>query len=296
MKIALSSWSMNRAFFKGELNMVQFIQMAREEFNVDGIETVHWMVPDMPVQQGNLAKAFGMFGSKDPEEQKKGGELFIGSMGPLSQGVPNNIKEIKSALEKYNIQVLNMPIDYGNISQLDKTARDADLSIIKIWIDVASMLGSKGARVNTGNQPKGVFDLTITADSYRELAEYAATKNVALVLENHGGMSADPDNILKLFKMVNHPNFRICPDFGNFASEIRYEALDKIFELDPILVHAKTYDFNEQGEQDQFNFDQCMAIAKKHGYEGWYSVEFEGWTGDQPEGIRRTIELINRNR
>jgi len=295
MKIALSSWSLNRAFFKGEINMVQFIQMAREEFHVDGIEMVHWMIPDMPEQQGNLAKAFGMFGSKDPEERKKAGALFMGSMGPLSQGIPGNIEDVKNALKKYNIQVLNMPIDYGNISQLDKASRDADLAIIKVWIDVAAMVGCKGARVNTGNQAEGVFDLSITANSYRELAEYAATKNVALVLENHGGMSADPDNILKLFEMVNHPNFRICPDFGNFESKIRYEALDKIFGLQPFLVHAKTYDFNEFGEQDQYSFAQCMDIAKKHGYDGWYSVEFEGWTGDQHDGIRRTIDLLEKN-
>ncbi len=295
MKIAISSWSMNRAFFKGEMNMVGFIRMAREEFGVDGIEAVHWMVPSVPELSAKVGKAFSLFGSENPDERATAGRMFGESMNALSQSIPENIGDIREALAKYNIEVRNMPIDYGNISEPDETRRKADLAVIKLWIDVASMIGSKGARVNTGSQPEGMFDLSITAASYRELAEYAATKHVALVLENHHGMSADPDNIVKLFKMVDHPNFRICPDFGNFDDGIRYEALDKIFGLDAVLVHAKTYDFNEKGEQDRFDFDRCMGIARKNGYDGWYSVEFEGWTGDQPDGIRRTIDLLKRN-
>lgn len=295
MRIAVSSWSMNRAFFRGEMDMVAFIRAAREEFGVDGIEAVHWMIPHMPEQVENVAKAASLFGSNDPEQRKMAGEMFMESMGAISRTMPGNLEEVKDALKKYDIRVLNMPIDYGNISQLDEAKRKEDLTIIKMWIDVASLLGSSGARVNTGSQPEGVFDLKITAASYRELAEYAGSKNVALVLENHGGMSADPDNILKLFDMVGHPNFRICPDFGNFSDDIRYEALEKIFTLSPVLVHAKTYDFNEKGEQDKFDFDKCMEIAKGHHYDGWYSVEFEGWTGDQPDGIKRTIAMLNRH-
>lgn len=295
MKIAISSWSMNRAFFTGQMTMADFIKMARETYNVDGIEMVHWMIPDMPTEQGNIAKAFGMFSSKVPAEQAMGGKLFNESMNAISKALPGNIETLKEKLKEYNISVRNMPIDFGNISQLDADARKADLDVIKLWIDIAALLDCKAARVNTGKQPDGTFDLSITADSYRELAAYAETKKVNLVLENHGGMSADPDNILKLFQMVNHPNFRICPDFGNFDPEIRYDALDKIFALNPVLVHAKTYDFSETGSHDHFDFAKCMNTAKKHGYDGWYSVEFEGETGDQPDGIRRTVELLKQN-
>lgn len=293
MKIAVSSWSLHRAFFEGKITMVDFIKKAREEFGVDAIETVHWQIPHIPELQGKITEASNMFGSEDPKVRQEGWMLFGEAMNQLSTQKPKNLDQVKAALEEYDVKVVNMPIDYGNISQLDEEKRKADLEVIKLWIDVAAELGSKGARVNTGQQPEGVFDLNITADSYRELAEYAATKDVALVLENHGGMSADPDNILKLFDMVDHPNFRICPDFGNFEDDIRYEALDKIFALNPILVHAKTYDFDEQGNHTQFDFGKCMDISKKHGFDGYYSVEFEG-RGDQVGGIKSTIELLKK--
>jgi sugar phosphate isomerase/epimerase len=294
MKIAVSSWSMHRDFFQGKINMVEFIKKAKEDFGVDAIETVHWLIPHVPEIQEQVAKAFASFGSEDPEERGKAWGILGKAMHQLSTKKPDNLEEVKAALDKYGVKVVNMPIDYGNISQLDDEKRKADLEVIKLWIDVAAELGSKAARVNTGQQPEGVFDLSITAASYRELAEYAETKNVVLILENHGGMSADPDNILKLFEMVDHPNFRICPDFGNFEDDIRYEALDKIFGLNALLVHAKTYDFDEQGNHPKFDFDKCMDIAKKHGFDGYYSIEFEGW-GDQVDGIKRTIELLKKH-
>lgn len=294
MKIGVSSWSLHKEFFANKINMVDFIRIAKEEFGVDAIETINWMVNEPTAEQGAQlgTAAEVLLAPKSQEEAHAAMGTLWGTIMSLSKNKPANVDKIKAALKQYGVHVLNMPIDYGNISELDDEKRKADLEVIKMWIDVAAELGSKGARVNTGHQPEGVFDLNITAASYRELAEHAEAKGVALVMENHGGMSADPKNIQKLFEMVNHPNFRVCPDFGNFDPAIRYEALDMIFN-NPILVHAKTYEFNENGDHVSFDFDKCMGIAKKHNYDGYYSVEFEG-PSDQHEGIIKTIALLKR--
>ncbi|MBS4201118.1 sugar phosphate isomerase/epimerase [Bacillus sp. FJAT-49732] len=296
MKIGVSSWSMNKEFIENGMTMVDFVRVVKEEFGADAVEMVHWMVADLDSESADKMKfALEQFSNpdKDPEKIQQAVGGFMQVMENVSLNKPGNLDDVKAALEKHGVQVLNMPIDYGNISGLDEEKRKSDLEVIKSWIDIAAYLGSKGARVNTGQQPEGVFDLSITADSYRELAGYAETKGVALVLENHGGMSADPKNIIKLFEMVNHPNFRVCPDFGNFDPEIRYEAIDMIFN-NPILVHAKTYEFNEDGSHVQFDFGKCMEIAKKHNYDGYYSVEFEG-PGNQREGVQKTIDLLKKH-
>ena len=59
------------------------------------------------------------------------------------------------------------------------------------------------------------------------------------------------------------------------------------------LVHAKTYDFDENGEVAEYNFGDCLRIFQDAGYSGYISVEFEG-KGDQWEGVKRTIELIKK--
>lgn len=294
MKIGVSSWSLNKEFVYHGMTMADFVRAAREDFGLDAVEMVHWMVGAVgPEQKEKIKFALDVFSgqNRDPEALQQAIGGFMAVMEELSHTKPD-LTETKAAMARHGVKVLNMPIDYGNISGLDDAQRKSDLAVIKSWIDVAAELGSTGARVNTGHQPEGVFDLSITADSYRELAEYAQGKGVALVLENHGGMSADPKNILKLFEMVNHPNFRICPDFGNFEDGIRYEALDMIFH-NPILVHAKTYAFDDNGDHVPFDFARCVGIAKAHGYDGYYSIEFEG-SGDQREGVKKTIALLNK--
>lgn len=201
------------------------------------------------------------------------------------------LDEIKRGLQEAQVSVVNMPVDTGNISNRDERKRNFDLKVIKLWMDIAAYIGSPSIRVNTGMQ-EPPYDLSITAASYKELADYGEKVGVKVLLENHGGLSADPNNIVGLFEQVNSPYFRSCPDFGNFAPDIRYEGLQKIAKYADI-AHAKTYDFDENGEVAEFDFKRCLDILKESGFDGCLSVEFEG-RGDQYEGVRKTIELIKK--
>jgi hypothetical protein len=62
------------------------------------------------------------------------------------------------------------------------------------------------------------------------------------------------------------------PDFGNYSDDIRYEALRKIMPF-AYQVSAKTIDFDDQMNHISFDFDQCMQISVKSGFQGIYSVE-----------------------
>ncbi|NPV53633.1 MAG: sugar phosphate isomerase/epimerase [Firmicutes bacterium] len=207
------------------------------------------------------------------------------------------LDEIVDGLRKAGAIVINMPVDTGNISQPDERKRNHDLEVMKGWMDVAAYIGCPSVRINTGSQDgsqgSGVVDLSITMNSYRRLVEYGEEIGVMVLLENHGGISADPDNIVRLFEGVGHKNFRACPDFGNFAPEVRYRGLEAMARY-AVMAHAKTYDFDEKGRVPQFDFARCISILKGAGFDGYLSVEFEG-KGDQLAGVRRTIELIKEN-
>ncbi|HHV62830.1 MAG TPA: sugar phosphate isomerase/epimerase [Firmicutes bacterium] len=203
------------------------------------------------------------------------------------------LDEIVDGIRMAGAVVVNMPIDTGNISQLDERKRNHDLGVIKGWMDVAAYIGCASVRVNTGSQGPGIVDLAITVDSYRNLAEYGEKIGVMVLLENHGGISSDPENIARLFEEIGHKNFGACPDFGNFAPEVRYQGLMAMARY-AVMAHAKTYDFDEKGQVPQFDFARCIAILKDAGFDGYLSVEFEG-KGDQYAGVERTIELIKES-
>jgi len=202
------------------------------------------------------------------------------------------LDELRGRLAEAAVTVVNVPIDVGNISQLDEQARREDLENIKKWMDVAAYIGSPCARVNSGHQPEGQEDIAVTIDSYKELADHAEKLGIRILLENHGGISSDPENILRLVEGVGSDWFRLCPDFGNFPEEIRYRALEMMFPY-AVMVHAKTYEFDQNGNESRYDFGRCMEIALSSGYDGPFSVEFEG-PGDQYEGVGKTVQLLRR--
>jgi sugar phosphate isomerase/epimerase len=195
-----------------------------------------------------------------------------------------HLDQLKEDLEASQVGVVNVPIDVGDISHPDAAKREHDLKLIELWLDVAAYLGSPAARVNSGSG-----DLDTAIESYRRLARYGEGVGVKLVLENHGGLSADLRNLERLLDDVG-PNFGACPDFGNFPEEIRYDGL-ALMAPRAAIVHAKTYDFDAEGRFDDFDFARCLSIVRDAGFDGYLSVEYEGH-GDQLQGVRQTIDLI----
>ncbi len=202
------------------------------------------------------------------------------------------LDRVKTTLVRYGVRAINMPIDVGNISAFDPAQRETDIELILKWIDAAAYIGIPAVRVNSGRQPEGQEDLQITVSSYRTLVSYGKMINCKILMENHGGISADPGNITKIVNAVNSNWFRLLPDFGNFDPTVRYEGIRTMLPWSA-LVHAKTLDFDGQGNQTAFDFDLCMQLLAQSGFQGPLSIEFEG-DDDQYEGIAKSRELLLR--
>ncbi|MEJ7653863.1 MAG: TIM barrel protein [Chloroflexia bacterium] len=127
---------------------------------------------------------------------------------------------LAAGLASAGVKIVNMPIDVGDISQADESKRNHDLKLIEVWMDAAAYLGSPAARVNSGSG-----DLPTAVESFRRLAEYGQKIGVKILLENHGGLSDDIDNVRKLLVEMDG-GFGSWPDFGNFPEQVRYEGLE----------------------------------------------------------------------
>ena len=56
-------------------------------------------------------------------------------------------------------------------------------------------------------------------------------------------------------------------------------------------VHAKSYQFNTNGEEISVDYQKCISIVKSTGFKGPLVVEYEG-RGDKLKNSLRTQELI----
>ena len=104
-------------------------------------------------------------------------------------------------MEKAKAAVANIAVD-GEHSPYatDRSEREQAIAFSKKWIDNAVIIGAPGIRTNIP-QAKGVKpDLNRTAESLARVAEYAATKNIVVTLENDNPISEDPFFLVALVK------------------------------------------------------------------------------------------------
>jgi sugar phosphate isomerase/epimerase len=83
--------------------------------------------------------------------------------------------------------------------------RDAQIAMVKLWIDRCALLGAPHIRVFAGPvhkelSPDNAKKLCIEA--MEECAEYAGKKGIFLGLENHGGIVAEPDALLEMIQAI----------------------------------------------------------------------------------------------
>jgi sugar phosphate isomerase/epimerase len=208
----------------------------------------------------------------------------------LAMDDPSYIATVADAVRAAGCRVINVPIDAAGLAQGNPT----ELDVLRRWIDAAAALGSTAVRVNTGHvgELSQSVALANSIRGYRDLAAFCADRGLLLLLENHWGLSATPAMITMLYEEVGAPNFRLSPDFGNFAPEVRMEGLRAMLPH-AAIVHAKVLDLDENGEHPAFDLAACFALLRESGYAGPLSIEFEG-KSDERRGIASAKQLIER--
>jgi sugar phosphate isomerase/epimerase len=132
------------------------------------------------------------------------------------------------------------------------------------------------------------------ADSFTRLCEYAKPRELNVIIENHGGVSSDPDVVVRLMKAVNLPNFGTLPDFGNFPKTVdRYEAVGKLMPYAK-GVSFKCWDFGPDGRETIIDMDKMMKVVLDSGYHNWVGVEYEGERMTEFEGIAAGKRVLDR--
>ena len=82
------------------------------------------------------------------------------------------------------------------------------------------------------------------------------------------------------------------PD-GVTSTEIRYWGLELMAPY-AIGVHAKMYEFDEDGNDTRIDVARCVDIFKRSGFDGYWGIEYEG-AGDDHQGVLKSKELLVRS-
>jgi sugar phosphate isomerase/epimerase len=254
MKTSLAAWSLHKAFFAKELDQLGMLDTCAE-MGIPGFELVNTFFP---------APQYAY------------------------------LRHLRKRADDAGIELLLIMCDLeGDLGHPEKEKRVQAARNHRKWIDIAAVLGCHSIRVNArGDEQDPAAMRDRVAEGLGHLLPYAKESNISVLIENHGGLSSDPDWLVSVMELVNDPNLGTLPDFGNFPSEIdRYEATEKLMSHAK-AVSAKCYDFDDDGNETKIDFARIIQIVRAAGYDGYVGIEFEGERLSERDGIVAAKSLL----
>ncbi len=268
MQIGVSSYSYSKLVKSGQLSQIEVPRKAKEMgFDVLEFSTIH--VPD-------------------------------------SIDLEDFAHQLKEECERQDMAVTNYTIsaDFLRGSNGDL---EAEIERVKGEVRVAGILGSSGMRHDASSgfppdhQGARSFDdaLPILAEGCRAVTEYAAEHGIKTMVENHGHFCQDSVRVEKLVNAVDHQNFGVLLDMGNFICVDEDPGI-ATGRLMPYAFHVHAKDFHLKDGTHPWpgsgwaltrggNYRrgaiighgdvpiiQCLRIMKKAEFDGVLSIEFEG--------------------
>ena len=190
--------------------------------------------------------------------------------------------------------------DEGALGDPDPAKRKQAVENHYKWVEAAKFLGCKMIRVNAYSSGSYDEQLEQCADGLRQLTEFGAAHDLDVIVENHGGLSSNGTWLAAVMKKVDHPRVGTLPDFGNFDGENgeqldRYDGVAKMMPYAK-AVSAKSFDFDEKGNETTIDYPRMMKIVLDAGYHSFMGIEFEGDRMTEPDGVRATKVILERIR
>jgi len=156
--------------------------------------------------------------------------------------------------------------------------RDEQITLVERWIDNAAELDAPVIRIFAGNVARGSTEEQAVAwaiEGIKSVLPYAAKKGIVLALENHGGITATPEQLMKLVTAIDSPNFGVNLDTGNFHGADPYA---EIAQMAPYAmnVQVKTEIHRGNGHpKEEADLARIIGILREAHYSGYVVLEYE---------------------
>lgn len=115
----------------------------------------------------------------------------------------------------------------------------------------------------------------LVIETMEECGEYAGKKGIFLGLENHGGIVAEPQDLLEIVQAVKSPWVGINLDTGNFQTDDPYADLAKCA---PYAVNVQyKVEIHRRGEKQKeiADMSRVVKILRDANYQGFVALEHE---------------------
>jgi sugar phosphate isomerase/epimerase len=202
------------------------------------------------------------------------------------------LDRVKGAAQEVGLPFGCIAVDGAHIFEPAPEARRANRAAAYGWLEVAARLGARQVRIDAGGpeeMPVDVFQIIV--EGYRDLVARGREKGIAILIENHWGPSPIPENAVKILEAVD--GLGLLFDTNNWAPGMQEKGW-RMCARYAKATHIKTFSFDEDGYEPSADIPKAMRILLDAGYDGPWGIESCPRSGDEYEGVRKTIALIRR--
>ena len=257
MKLGLCSWSYNRTFDSGKLNLEKLLKVCADELKIGGIDIIS-------VHLASTDKKY--------------------------------LLKIKKMATDLNITLACLSPS-SSFGQPDEKGRQEQIEDVRKWLDIGIILGAPVLRIFAGwpwpkEDGKKLWPYMI--ECMKKSAKYAEEAGITLAVEPHndGGFLPSSVETFKLLKEVASDYVKLNLDTGNYQDKDNYAAIDKSMPY-AVHMHAKIHKLSPDGRELEFDYDKIFQILKKHNYRGFFAVEYEG-KEEEMEYVPKSFEMIRQ--
>jgi sugar phosphate isomerase/epimerase len=203
------------------------------------------------------------------------------------------LKAIRARVEKHGMTVSGTAV--GNDFCLPDDAKRAEqLEMVKKWTEHTALLGGRTMRIFAGSVKKGDSEAVAVKRALEMIGkavEHAAKHKVKLGLENHGGITSTPEQLLALVNPIKSEWYGVNVDTGNFHTADPYADIAKIMTR-AVNVQVKT-EVIAGGKREEADLERLIGILRKAEYSGFVVLEYEA--KEEPrDAVPRYIEKLKK--
>ncbi|MCI8600162.1 MAG: sugar phosphate isomerase/epimerase [Oscillospiraceae bacterium] len=237
---------------------------------------------------------------------------FVKPDRTLDQGLISHVRE---KCQSVGIEISTYSVN-ADLLKTDPAEEAAEIERVKRHIDAAEGLGLSRMRFDVASFRRPFSTNTLynfnaefpqMVKNGTLLCDYAASKGITIVMENHGFFINGSERVLRLIEAINRPNLKMTVDVGNFlcVDEDPVAAVKRCIHLAE-MVHLKDFYIRKKeqlpDQTEMFNCDngswfetlggrmirgsilgqgdidiwEILRTIKHSDFDGYISLEFEG--------------------
>jgi hypothetical protein len=205
---------------------------------------------------------------------------------------PAYLDKLRQACDDHGCIVTNLKCNQQGLdmASADEEKRAHSIQTYKESIDAAHHLGARWIRpmAGAGRNP----DRNRLVDAYHQLIDYAAPKNISILIENVGWIANNPLLIPEMIAMVGE-GLHASPDTGNWPDdETRYPGLQNAYPY-AVTSDFKAFQLEPDNSHPKYDLEKCFTTGWDANFRGpWVIEHFHTDLRSQLKGFLHVSKLL----